>query len=74
MKMKNISHRDDVDRPKCGHGHKYSKYREYLFMTMLTCKQHLSSIWSSVHEKFKQHWGWVEKNVAYKKAWIPVDY
>ena len=44
MKMKNRSHRDDVHRPKYGHGHKYSKYREYLFMAMLTCKQHLSSI------------------------------
>ena len=24
-------------------------------------KQHLSNIWSSVHEIVKQHWGWVEK-------------
>ena len=29
-------------------------------------KQHLSVIWSSIHEKVKQHWGWVEKSVAYK--------
>ena len=29
---------------------------------MLTCiKQHLSNIWSSIHEKVKQHWDWVEK-------------
>ena len=33
-------------------------------------KQHVSDIWSSIHEKFKQHWGWVEKDVAYKKACI----
>ena len=27
-------------------------------MMMLTCiKQHLSNIWSSIHAKFKQHWG-----------------
>ena len=24
-------------------------------------KQHLSNIWSSNHEKVKQHWGWDEK-------------
>ena len=34
----------------------------------LCIKQHLTNIWSSVHEKVKQHWGWVEKNDAYKKA------
>ena len=31
-------------------------------------KQHLSNIWSSVHEKVKQHWELVEKSVAYKKV------
>ena len=32
-------------------------------------KQHLSKIWSSSHEKIKQHWGWIEKKtVAYKKS------
>ena len=37
-------------------------------MMMIICiKQPLSNIWSSVHEKVKQHWGWVENNVAYKK-------
>ena len=37
-------------------------------MMMLTCiKQHASDIWSSVHEKVEQQWGWVEKSVAYDK-------
>ena len=32
-------------------------------------KQYLSNIWSSIHEKVKQHWDWVEKkNVANKKS------
>ena len=43
-------------------------------------KQYVSNIWRSIHEKVKQHWGWVEKklcllkkrclqkSVAYKKA------
>ena len=29
---------------------------------MVICiKQHLSNIWSSIHEKAKKHSGWVEK-------------
>ena len=36
---------------------------------MFNCiKQYLSNIWSSIHEKVKQHWCWVEKNVAYKES------
>ena len=36
---------------------------------MVICiKQHLSNIWRSIQEKVKQHWGWVEKSVAYKKT------
>ena len=30
-------------------------------------KHHLSNIWGSIYWKVKQHWGWVEKNIAYKK-------
>ena len=37
-------------------------------MMLLCIKQHLSNIWSSIHEKVKQHWAWVEKSVAYKKS------
>ena len=44
------------------HGHKYSKYKKSLSMVMLIyIKQNLSNIWSSIHEKVKQHWGWIEK-------------
>ena len=32
-------------------------------------KKHLSNIWSSIHDKVKQHWGLVEKKVLLiKKA------
>ena len=42
--------------------HKYINYESCLAMTMIiSIKQHLGSIWSSIHEKVKQHWGWVEK-------------
>ena len=37
-------------------------------MNMLTCiKQHLSNIWSLIHEKVKQDRGWAEKSVSYEK-------
>ena len=36
-------------------------------MVFKCIKQHLSNIRISIHEKVKQHWGWVEKSVAYLK-------
>ena len=55
MKMTKRSHRYDTNRPT-------SRYWQKQSMIILICiKQHLSNIWSSIHEKVKQHWGWVEK-------------
>ena len=69
MKMKNTSRRYDINRTRSSHEHKYSKYKKHLSMMMLTCiTQHLSNIWSSIHEKAKQHWGWVEKKRCLKKS------
>ena len=60
--MKNRSNRYDINRPRLKHDHKYTKYKTCLSIMMVICiKQHLSNIWSSIHEKVKQHWGWVEK-------------
>ena len=60
MKMKNRSHRYNISWVRFRHGQKYSKYKKCLSIIMLICiKQHLSNIWSSIHEK-----GWV----PYKKA------
>ena len=36
-------------------------------MMVMGNKQDLSNIWIWIYEKNKQHWGWVEKRVAYKK-------
>ena len=37
-------------------------------MVAICVREHLCNIWSSIHEKVKQHWGRVEKKkVAYKK-------
>ena len=71
MKLKHRSHRYDISRCRSRHGHKYSKYKKCFSITMLTCiNQQAINIWSSIHEKVKQHWDWVEKSVAYKRACI----
>ena len=62
LKIKNTSRRYDLTRPRSRHGHKYTNNKMRLSITMVICiKQHLSKIWSWIHEKVKQHWGWVEK-------------
>ena len=68
LKMKNRSHRYSINRPRTRHGHKYTKYKKCLIMMTAICiKQHVSNIWSSIHEKVEQHWGWVEKNYCLLK-------
>ena len=60
MKMKNRSHRLDINRPRSRHGHKYSKYKTRPSLMMLICiKQHLSNMWSSIHEKVKFSFFWL---------------
>ena len=52
---------DYINRHGSRHGRKYSKYKKCLSMMMLVCvKQHLSNISSSINEKPKRCWGWVE--------------
>ena len=71
--MKNRSDRYDINRPRPRHENKYTKYKICLSIIMVICvKQHLSSIWRSIHEKVKQQWDWLEKSVGYKKACISV--
>ena len=67
IKMKNISHRYDINRPKPG----YNNYKESLNMILLIyIKQHLSNTWNSTHENVKQQWLWAEKSIAWKKACV----
>ena len=62
MKMKKRSQRYDINRLRRSHGQKYTKYKRCLTMMMFICiQQHLSNIWSSNHEKVKQHWSLIEK-------------
>ena len=44
MKMKNRSHRQDINRPTSRHGHKYSKYKKCLGMMPIFIKQYLINI------------------------------
>ena len=45
LKIKNISHRYDINRPRPRHGHKYTKRKMFLSILMIICiKQHLSNI------------------------------
>ena len=66
LKMKIRSQRYNIDRPRSRNLHKYNKYKMHLgIMIVIYIKQHLSTI----HEKVKQHWGWVEKKCClWKKA------
>ena len=67
LKMKNRSHRYDIDRIRSWHCHTL-KYKTFLSMVMLTCtKRHLSNIWSSIHQKRKEHEGWVERKALFIK-------
>ena len=44
-KSKKSSHRFDINRPRSRRGHKYSKYKKCLSITMLICiKQHVNNI------------------------------
>ena len=50
--MKSRSQRYNINRPRPKHGHKYNKHEMCLsIMTVICIKQHLSNIWSSIHEK-----------------------
>ena len=45
LKMKNRSHRYDINRPRLRHGHKYTKYKMCLrIMMVIYIEQHLRNI------------------------------
>ena len=43
-------------------------------MMSIFIKQHLSNVWSSIHEEVKQHWGWVEKKCCLQEKSVYVNY
>ena len=72
MKMKNRSHRRDINRPRSRHGQKYSKSKKCLIMTMLTfVKQHLSNFEARFMKKLSNSEAKLKKRIAlYKKLVI----
>ena len=72
MKMKNRSHSYDINRRRSKYGHKHINIKNVsvwwcLYHMLICIKQHVSNIWSSIHQKVKQHWGWVEKKALLTK-------
>ena len=61
----NKSYRYDISRPTPRHVHRSTTYKKCLCIMMVVCikQQHICNIWSSIHGKFKQHWGWVEQKM-----------
>ena len=52
--MKNRLHRYDINRTRARHRHTYAKYKMYPSMMMVICfNQHLSNMWTSIHENVK---------------------
>ena len=61
MKMKNRSHRYDINRPRSRQEHKCSKYKKCLSMMLICIKlKHLKKLSNTKAE--------LKKSVAYKKA------
>ena len=44
LKMTKRLQRNDINRPRPRHGHKYTKYKIYLSMMVICITQHLSNI------------------------------
>ena len=62
LKIKNKSQKYDINWLRLRHGPKYTKYKLYPSIMLVLCiKQQLRIIWSSIHEKVKQHWCRVEE-------------
>ena len=73
--MKNTSQGYDINRPRPRARPKYTKHKMCLSILMIICiKKHLGNIWSSIHEKIKQHRDWVEKkaciDVVKRSNWV----
>ena len=66
IKMKNGSHRYDINRPSLDMDTDVVNIRSASVGWFF--KQHLSNMWSSVHEIVKHHWGWVKKKRCLQKT------
>ena len=69
--MKTRSQRYNINRPGSRYDYKFTEYKMSLSIMMIICiKQHLSNIWSSIHEKVKQNGGWFLAASNWKRAFL----
>ena len=68
LKMKNRSQKYDLNRSRPTHGPKYTKYKVCLGIMVICIKQHLSNIWSSIHEKVNKKMLFIKKACKDGKA------
>ena len=61
--MKSKSHRYEIDRPRRRHGHKYTKYKMYLFISNT-----LATFEAQFMEKLTNIEAELKKSFAYKKS------
>ena len=61
LKIKNRSHRYDINRPHSRMDINILNIKCINVMVATCAKQHLSNVWSSIHEKVKQNGRWFEK-------------
>ena len=70
MKMKIRSHKHNINSPR---SRLIANIRILCMMMLICIKQHLSNIWTLIHEKVKQRWSWIEKkSVLYIKKSVLV--
>ena len=63
---KKYINRSNINRTRSRHRHKCTNYKMCHSTIMVMCnKQDLTT---SEAEFIKQHWGWIEKSIAYKKT------
>ena len=72
MKMKNRSHRYDINRPRPRHGHEYTKHKLLLSILMVICiKKHLQATFEAQFIKeLSNTEAELKKRITYKKAYF----
>ena len=68
MKMKKVSHRHDINRPRLRHGHKYRKHKCLSMMMLICIKQHLSKFEAQFMKKLSNNEVELKKALLIKKV------
>ena len=69
MRMKNRSHRYDINRSRSRHEHKYTEYKTCLSMMILICiQQHQATFGAQFMRKSSNSEAEMMQSIAYKKS------